>query len=94
MASALAKTLKTLNCTCKDAACLLSEQGERSLSRAERIGLSLHLMLCRACRRYRRSMRFLGETMKLAAKAEPVPASEQHLSTEARERIRGRLGNS
>jgi hypothetical protein len=83
--------LRTLNCTCKDAARLLSDQTERPLSRWERIGLSVHLLLCRACRRYRRSVKLLSETMKQAAKTE-AKSSDQNLPAETRERIRRRIG--
>ena len=51
--------LKTM-LTCRDAARLLA-QDEMGTSRVERVGLRLHLLMCRFCRRYKAQLGALGE---------------------------------
>jgi hypothetical protein len=46
--------------TCKDAARLLA-QDEMGASRGERVGLRVHLLMCRFCRRYKAQLGALGE---------------------------------
>ena len=46
--------------TCKGAARLLA-QDEMGASRVERIGLRVHLLTCRFCRRYKAQLRAIGE---------------------------------
>jgi len=83
-------TLKALNCTCKDAACLISQQDQRKLTRAQRIGLRLHLILCRACRKYLASVRFLKQAMRRCGESEALSAPDG-LPSAAKDRIRQRL---
>ena len=76
--------------TCRDASRLQSEALDKDLSFLQRLGLALHLMICKWCRRYGRQVRFLRE----AAHEHPENLSEavpQKLSAEARERIKQRL---
>lgn len=42
--------------TCKEATELMSQEQDRRLSLAERIGLRLHVMICAGCQRYRQQM--------------------------------------
>ena len=84
-------TIKALNCTCKDAACLISQQDGRQLTRPERIGLRLHLILCRACRKYVASVRFLKDAMRRCGESEALSSAPEGLSSTARDRIRQRL---
>lgn len=44
---------------CKDAVTLMSEGQDRSLSLFERLGLRLHLVICRGCRATQRHFEFL-----------------------------------
>ena len=46
--------------TCKDVARLLA-QDEIGASRVERVGLRVHLFMCRFCRRYKAQLGALGE---------------------------------
>ena len=46
--------------TCKDAARLLA-QDEMGASRVERVGLRVHLLMCRFCRRYKTQLGALGQ---------------------------------
>jgi hypothetical protein len=84
-------TLKALNCTCKDAACLISQQDDRKLTRAQRLGLRLHLILCRACRRYLASVKFLKDAMRRCGESEDLSSPPEALPSAARDRIRQRL---
>src|SRR5882724_11396189 len=89
--SAMLKTgLCTLLPSCREASRLQSEALDRELSFPRRLGLALHLMVCKWCRRYGRQIRFLRD----AAHEHPENLSEaapQELSPEARERIRQRI---
>jgi len=86
--------LKTGFCTflptCRDASWLQSQALDTKLCFSKRVGLSLHLLVCKWCRRYGKQIRFLQH----AAHEHPENISEavpQKLSTEARERIKQRL---
>ena len=89
--SAILKTgLCTLLPSCREASRLQSEALDKELSFPRRLGLALHLMVCKWCRRYGRQVRFLRD----AAHEHPENLSEavpQKLSAEARERIKQRL---
>jgi hypothetical protein len=63
---------------------------DRGLSGLERVGLRLHLALCRWCRRYGRQLKFLRSAARQCEEHEEAQVS-QRLSPEARERIRQRL---
>ena len=76
--------------TCRDASRLQSEALDEHLSFSKRLGLSLHLLICKWCRRYGKQIRFLRD----AAHEHPENLSDavpQKLSNEARERIKRRL---
>jgi hypothetical protein len=78
------------NPTCRDASRLQSEALDTKLGFSKRLGLSLHLMICKWCRRYGKQIRFLRQS----AHEHPESLSEavpQKLSPEARERIKQRL---
>jgi hypothetical protein len=67
-----------------------SEALDHRLCLSKRVGLRLHLLICRWCRRYGKQVRFLRE----AAHEHPenlAEAAPQKLSAEARERMKGRL---
>jgi hypothetical protein len=82
--------LRTLSPTCRDASRLQSEALDGKLSFSKRLGLAMHLLICKWCRRYGKQVRFMRD----AAREHPDNLSEavpQKLSTEARERIKRRL---
>jgi hypothetical protein len=72
--------------SCKDITRLVSEGLDRQLSLGQRIGLRLHLFMCRFCARFRRHMLFLRRAIRqhrdTLAEAGPV------LSPAARERMK------
>src|SRR5215831_12845564 len=76
--------------TCRDAARLQSEALDVKLCFSKRLGLGIHLLICKWCRRYGKQIRLLHE----AASEHPdsfTAAVPQQLSPEARERIKQRL---
>jgi hypothetical protein len=82
------KILLLLSLTCKEASRLQSQALDRKLSSMQRIGLRMHLLLCKWCRRYGKQIRFLHD----AVREHPDHLTErQSLSPSARERIKQRL---
>lgn len=80
--------------SCRDATRLISESMDRTLPVGKRIGVRLHLLLCRFCARYERQLLLIRDTLRRIAAAEGEPAGmvPETLSAEARERIRKSLG--
>ena len=80
---------------CKDVTKLLSESMDRSLPLGKRIGVRLHLIICKWCARYERQLLLIRETARrLAATVEaPWETFGDTLSEEARERIRKSIMN-
>jgi hypothetical protein len=93
----MAKTIKKLmqdagefSPTCLEATRLQSQALERALTLRERIGLKLHLALCRWCKRYGKQIRFLRSAARQQSEhPESLPA--QVLASEAREKIKQRM---
>jgi hypothetical protein len=79
-----------LSPNCREASRAQSEQLDHPLPRTTRVGLWLHLRLCKWCRRYGRHLHFL----RAAAHDHPekfTEAAPEKLSAEAAERIKRRL---
>jgi len=75
---------------CREASQAQSEALDHPLPRSKRVGLWLHLLICKWCRRYGKQIRFL----RVAAHEhhdELTDAVPQKLSPTARERIKRRL---
>ncbi len=90
LAAALKNGLRTISPTCREVTRLQSAALDHPLSVPRRIGLRLHLLLCKWCRRYGRQLRFL----RAAAHEHPddLTESEPHsLSQEARDRMKEKL---
>lgn len=86
----LQQGFRTLMPTCRQATRLQSDALDRPLSLPKRIGLAVHLLLCRWCRRYGRQIRFLRESAH-EHHEEVTEASPRQLSPEARERLKRAL---
>lgn len=86
MSRSLLNSLNRLSPTCRQAARLISDAMERDLPAVDRIGMSLHLAICRACRRYRRSVAFLSQLLRMQAGKESSPVRTR-LSQAAKSRI-------
>jgi hypothetical protein len=66
---------------------------DRPLSRSERVALRIHLVLCTACRRYRRQLSVIRSAVSGLAEYldEAAQSPGKSLSDDARERIRAAL---
>ena len=93
LSTGLAKGVALLSPSCKEAARLQSEAMDRRLSLQERLGLRLHLFICKWCRRYGSQLRFLRSAAH-ECEEHASPALPQGLSPEARERIKQKLQSS
>ena len=85
---ALTRGIGDLSPSCKQAVRLQSAALDGKLSFRERLGLRIHLVLCKWCRRYGKQIRFLHTASREHAGEEQV---RRTLSPEARERIKQRL---
>jgi Putative zinc-finger len=56
-----------LSLSCDESSRLVSDDLERPLSRAERLALRLHLMVCNRCRKFRRNLRLLRTLLRRRA---------------------------
>ena len=84
----ISNTLRALSPNCKEAVRLQSDALDRPLSPARRLGLRIHLLLCKWCRRYGKQISFLR---KVAQDYDHEHEPPQTLPAEARERIQRAL---
>ena len=87
----LKRIIYLLNMPCNDVAELISRSLDEELPRSERMAVRLHMMYCSMCRRFRKHVLRLRETMKQISQSHEAEELnlETSLSAEARERIRG-----
>jgi hypothetical protein len=88
----LKKVLLILTLTCDQAAELMSRAQEVTLSRPERWALSLHLLICRLCRKYNRQLKLLRAIMNKIAdprsyEGKPPPLLEPEQSKAFQSRL-------
>ena len=76
---------------CREISRLVSISMDRELALRQRVGLRLHLMMCRYCARYRRQLLFLRELMRGYSRRCDIQADDLHLPAESRERISEKL---
>jgi hypothetical protein len=81
--------------SCKDVTLLISESMDTSLPVGQRIGMRLHLLMCKFCSRYERQLFLIRETVRriVATEEKPGEPPGETLSEEAKERIRKSLRN-
>lgn len=81
--------------SCKDVTRLLSESMDHSLPLGKRVGVRLHLLVCKFCARYERQLLLIRETVRrlVTTGDRPGESPRETLSAEARERIRKALAN-
>ena len=79
-----------LSPNCREAVRAQSEALDHSISLSKRLGLWLHLLLCKWCRRYGKQIGFLHDAAR-EHQERLVEAEPQKLSPAARERIKQRL---
>jgi len=70
--------------SCRHATRLISDTLDSPLSWGQRVYLTIHLLGCRPCRRFRRAVRWLHGALA-------TPRAEARLPADARARIRGAL---
>jgi hypothetical protein len=81
-----------LSPSCREATRLQSEALDRPLPLRQRIGLRIHLVLCRWCKRYGKQIRFLRSAAHCHDEhGHGLPP--QSLRPEARERMKERLNS-
>ena len=75
--------------SCKDVTRLISESMDRSLPLRKRIGVRVHLLICKFCARYERQLLQIREMARhlVATKEKPGEPYWETLSEEARVRI-------
>ncbi len=86
----LVRLSNDLSPTCKEAARRQSEAMDQRLSSSRRLGLKLHLLLCKWCRRYGKQLKFLRSAAHQCEQHESEAAGAS-LSPEARERLKAAL---
>ena len=80
--------------SCKDVTQLISRSMDHSLPIGKRIGVRLHLLMCKFCSRYERHLLLIRETVRGIVATEGKPGEPgETLSEEAKERIRKSLRN-
>jgi len=81
--------------SCKNVTQLISESMDTSLPIGKRIGVRVHLLMCKFCSRYERQLLLIRETVRRIAATEEKPGEPpgETLSEEAKERIRKFLRN-
>lgn len=82
--------LAALSLNCREAVRAQSDAMQAPLTPSRRLGLLLHLALCKWCRRYGRQIRFLHSAAR-DHRERLTDAGAQNLSPAARARIKERL---
>ncbi len=77
--------------SCKDVTKLVSENLDRDLSLWRRIGLRLHVMMCKGCSAYRRQIESLNKVVSDHYRDDPAVKNCADLSSDALERIKASL---
>jgi hypothetical protein len=80
--------MQILTIRCEDASILTSTELDEPLSRAEKLAVQGHILVCRSCRRLRRQLHFLHAAIRRRNVDAEISGSDQDaLSPEARLRI-------
>lgn len=86
----LARGIRDLSPSCKQVVRLQSAALDRKLPPHQRLGLRIHLLLCKWCRRYGKQITFLRSATRQHGHEDQL-LPPRTLSLEARERIKQRL---
>jgi hypothetical protein len=89
-AAALKTGFHTLSPNCREASRLQSDALDQPLSLPMHLGLRLHLLICKWCRRYGQQIRFLRQALHERPDELNQPAP-RNLSPEARQRLKRAL---
>ncbi len=78
--------------SCKQTSELISQGLDQHLPFTKRVGVRIHLLMCRTCTQYEKQLRFMRRaTGKLSQDAESQGQAAPPLPAEARERIKSAL---
>lgn len=55
---------------CKEATMLLTQQQEQKLSATKRFALSIHLLYCNSCKRFRKQLMIITKSLKHLSKTD------------------------
>ena len=85
----LSKIMNYVLPDCKEVAQLSSNSLDESLPLKKRVGLKLHIMMCKFCRRHNEQLYLIRELIGKKLKSNDTSESEDssHLSEESRQRI-------
>ncbi|UCD30958.1 MAG: zf-HC2 domain-containing protein [Desulfobacterales bacterium] len=72
---------------CQEATRLVSESLDRKLPFHQRVGIRVHLLMCKFCSRYEKQLMFLRKTLRTQKMVEEDTASYVSLPPEARTRM-------
>ncbi len=85
------KFLKLLGIyNCKEASQLASDAQERPLSLSEKIGVYIHLLICKPCSNYNKHLKFMRKAI-ISAKEKVLMKPDMGLSDSTRDHIRQQL---
>ncbi len=73
--------------SCKEASALVSSGMDRKLPLMQRIGLWLHLIMCKHCRHYRKQLRIIRDIARQYEERWQRTSTPDRLSREAVDRI-------
>ena len=79
---------------CKEVTRLVSESLDRKLPLYQRIGVRIHLLMCKFCARFKKQLLFIHETIRLHVEHGKDTELSIKLPSEARERIRRSMQNN
>jgi len=79
---------------CKEVTRMVSESLDRKLPLYQRIGVRIHLLMCKFCSRFKKQLLFLRETIHLHVERGKDTELSTKLPPEARERIRKSIQNN
>lgn len=73
---------------CREVTQMISESLDRELPFYQRIGIRMHLLMCKLCSRYQRQLLFLRKIIGLQAASSAETESAIELPSDARERMK------
>lgn len=77
--------------SCREATRLVSEKLDRDMPFWRRLGLRLHVLMCRGCSRYTRQVKTLDRVVSEHYRSDPPPAGPECLSDDSLEQIKTSL---
>ncbi|MFC1863963.1 zf-HC2 domain-containing protein, partial [Thermodesulfobacteriota bacterium] len=73
---------------CREVTRLVSESLDRKLPLSQRIGVRIHLFMCKVCPEAKKQLLFIREAMRRLSAENMISESDGFLSPEARDRIK------